>query len=890
MFYKSERQILNFLKFAPIVFIISMGIVITLFLFYQSSQALKNDKQEITEKFIQDNQKLVQDQVEQAYNYVQSQKDLTHRRLQESLYDAVQFAHTIAQSIYKENEGKSKAYIAKEIKIALRDVRFNQGRGYFFIYDKKGVNVMHPLLPQVEGKNLRFFNNKEGQAPVDESLKLLKDKADSFQVWYWQKSKDDPKLYKKMGYVKNLYEMGWFIGTGEYVNEYETQLKNETLRYIRNIEFGNNGYIFVLDYEGNILSTINEKIEKNTFSSSGSDSIQSVFKEGIIKAKDGGGFIEYLHTSEYLKKRDALKTSYVKAFDEWGWVLGSGFYQDDLDRTILEKKHKIDANFMDYTKNTFLIILGLIIILLIISVYISRIIERKFKDYQGNIQEQIENNIDQKNHLIQAQKAAKIGNWELDIDTMTAIWSDEVFNIFGIVNRPETVGPEALQKIMLEEDWEKFHCSMNQCITDNCEHNAIYRIKRELDGEIRWIDCRGQKLLNKNKIIGTIQDITEQKRIEQVLFEKKERLDIFFNASPLAIVISDLNKQIVECNDTFSDMLGFTKEEITNMSIEELTFSDEEYDYNLELIKRLVLGEIKTFKIQKRYLKKDGSFMWGNATVVPIFSKEKKIEFFLAMIEDITMIKETEDQLLQKDQMLHHQSKMAAMGEMLENIAHQWRQPLSVITTSASAVKLHQEFDRLDEAEIIRSMDAIMDSSKHLSTTIDEFRDFFKPNKEKSHFNIKEPYDKTVSLLSSKFKNRSIDLIDDIIEIDIVGYENSLIQVLMNIYNNSKDALEECEHAKKYIFTSIKDVDDHVKITIKDTAGGIPDDIIHKVFEPYFTTKHQSQGTGIGLYMSEEIIAKHMHGTITVQNLEFDYQGEHYKGAQFTITFPKIIA
>ena len=240
----------------------------------------------------------------------------------------------------------------------------------------------------------------------------------------------------------------------------------------------------------------------------------------------------------------------------------------------------------------------------------------------------------------------------------------------------------------------------------------------------------------------------------------------------------------------------------------------------------------------------------------------------------------------EKDNMLSHQSKMASMGEMIGNIAHQWRQPLSVISTSSSSVKLHHEMNMLKDDYLISSVDNILSSTKYLSDTIDDFRNFFKPNKEKIIFNLEETFERSFKLFTNHLDSRNIKLIKNIENIDIKGFDNELIQVIINIINNAKDELiKKDENFAKYILIDTSVEDEILYIKIKDNAEGIPTDIISKIFEPYFTTKGKSQGTGIGLYMSQEIITRHFEGDLSVENVFYTYDGIQYNGAQFTISF-----
>ncbi|NQY22359.1 MAG: HAMP domain-containing histidine kinase [Campylobacteraceae bacterium] len=235
---------------------------------------------------------------------------------------------------------------------------------------------------------------------------------------------------------------------------------------------------------------------------------------------------------------------------------------------------------------------------------------------------------------------------------------------------------------------------------------------------------------------------------------------------------------------------------------------------------------------------------------------------------------------------MSQQAKMAAMGEMIGNIAHQWRQPLSSITTAASGLKLQKEYNLLTDEILLNSLDNICESAQYLSKTIDDFRDFYNTNKNLVDFSIKETIFKSLKLVKAGLKNKNIQIITEVEEITFKGLQNEFIQVFLNIINNAKDELSKLpDDAKRYIFINVYKKDNKIYIKIKDNAKGIRKKIIARIFEPYFTTKHQSQGTGIGLYMSLEIVEKHMKGTLSVKNEEYIYEGISYKGAEFSICF-----
>ena len=252
-------------------------------------------------------------------------------------------------------------------------------------------------------------------------------------------------------------------------------------------------------------------------------------------------------------------------------------------------------------------------------------------------------------------------------------------------------------------------------------------------------------------------------------------------------------------------------------------------------------------------------------------------------------IKKELDKHQEKDRILAQQQKMVAMGQMIENIAHQWRQPLSVISTSASGLKLKKQLNILEDEELIKSIDKIVDTAKYLSDTIDDFRYFFKPQKDKTKFSLAKNIEKSLSFLETALKENSIKVEFEYEDIDIIAYETELIQVFINIINNSKDAFIEKKIEDRVIFISIKKFPNRILIEIKDNAGGVEEDILDKVFEPYFTTKHQYNGTGIGLYMSNQIIKTHLNGDIFMKNCSFKYKNIEQKGVITTIVLPKNI-
>lgn len=247
----------------------------------------------------------------------------------------------------------------------------------------------------------------------------------------------------------------------------------------------------------------------------------------------------------------------------------------------------------------------------------------------------------------------------------------------------------------------------------------------------------------------------------------------------------------------------------------------------------------------------------------------------------------------QKDLMLFQQSKLASMGEMLANIAHQWRQPLSVITTIASGIKLSFEFGIIKEKDVIDDINILMKNASYLSQTIDDFRKFMKnSNDSLDEFTINDAIYGTTDLLKPMINTKHIHLILNLnSNSKVFGSKNELVQAFINIISNVKDAFEEINSEQdRFLLITSYDDDENIIIEIADNAGGIKQEAINKIFDPYFTTKHQSVGTGIGLYMTSQIITKKLHGSIRASNELVEINGVSYSGAKFLISIPKVIA
>lgn len=234
------------------------------------------------------------------------------------------------------------------------------------------------------------------------------------------------------------------------------------------------------------------------------------------------------------------------------------------------------------------------------------------------------------------------------------------------------------------------------------------------------------------------------------------------------------------------------------------------------------------------------------------------------------------------------QSKITAVGDMLNNIAHQWRQPLNIITLNTVKLETAILLDSEVKHESIRQVSqAINEQSQYLSNTIDDFRNYFNSNVDSiESFKLSSAIDSVCGLTRDIFNHNRIEAVKNMDDCLLKHNKSLLIQALLNVYNNAKDALVQDRSEHRYFFVEVECNGENIVIKLKDSAGGIDKDVMTKIFDPYYTTKQKSQGTGLGLYITYEIITKHFGGSVEVYNRDYRYMENDHKGAEFIITIP----
>jgi PAS domain S-box-containing protein len=355
-------------------------------------------------------------------------------------------------------------------------------------------------------------------------------------------------------------------------------------------------------------------------------------------------------------------------------------------------------------------------------------------------------------------------------------------------------------------------------------------------------------------------------------------------------------------NDAALAMLGYEMNEVVGFDQHEL------FHHRYQNLEPYPKSECPIYKTivdgvtrdeEEVFIRKNGEYFPVHLRVAPMMTLDT-ITGAVVVFQDVTerkileenlrlintnlsiMVKEETDKRVENEKLLIQQSKMAMMGEMIGAIAHQWRQPLNSLGMTIQDVEMAYKFNELDEKYIATFKKDAMAIIQSMSVTIEDFRNFFSPNKKQEEFFVEDAVNDILKIMASQLRINSVEVIFDSEKSSrhkYMGYKNELKQVLLNILANAKDALLEVRRDSSFIKIDIDEDDKSLTISIEDSAGGIPENVIDKIFDPYFTTKSADKGTGIGLYMSKEIVESSLNGKLGVTNTQ--------NGARFTMELLK---
>lgn len=504
---------------------------------------------------------------------------------------------------------------------------------------------------------------------------------------------------------------------------------------------------------------------------------------------------------------------------------------------------------IDYTMLYIIIVFFTIIILFVFyRNYVLKQYQKKLEDSEFRWKFSVEGSGD--------------GLWDWNVKTNEVYFSEQWKNILGYQDKELENEYKTWENIVHPDDKKLAISQLNAHLNGETKtYQSTHRLLCK-DGVYKWTLARGVVVEKDNennplRVIGTQTDITNEKELEiesievhQRILEQKMEFESIFKFSSDGIAITDLETNFIDFNDAFLNITGFTRDELLLQSSLKLMAPEAKEELKEIIAKVIEKESVQNF--QKESIVNNNKHIFVNMGITLLPDQNR----LLIITKDITSLKLYEDQ-----------SRLASMGEMIGNIAHQWRQPLSIISTGASGIKVKLTFEKnIDKEFIIDATNKIVEQTQYLSETIDDFRNFIKEEKGFEKIFVSELIKETRQITDATLKNNFITLVSDIDDdLEILGNKNQLRQAIINIINNAKDFISQNiqEDSNKYIFIKTQSFkNNELTLSIMDTAGGIPSAVLPKIFDPYFTTKHKSIGTGLGLSMTNKIIRERHKFTI----------------------------
>lgn len=380
-----DTKLLPLIKVIPAVIVIMFACIAIFIVIKHNRTQLIADIESLQKNFIASEKEMIKVQVKQIAQQAAYERDSTEILLKKDIKEHIYQAHSIATSIYKENQDKPEQEVKRLITTALRNIRFNEERGYFFIYSLDGQSILHPILPQMEGTSKADLQDSRGNYIVRDLGTLAKLHGEYFYHWWFVKPENKSKEFEKIGFGKYFVPYDWFIGTGEYLVDVENDIKQRLIKRISNMSFGEDRYIFLLDYQGNMLSHINKDFQGTNLLANSNDYIVKVTQELIAIAEQGEGYLEYITPLVTSTSEPGEKISFVSGFPQWSWAIGTGFYRGEIDRYLTKREQEITQKNQSELLTLLALSLFVTLFFISLSLLLSNYLSRRFTLYKEKI-------------------------------------------------------------------------------------------------------------------------------------------------------------------------------------------------------------------------------------------------------------------------------------------------------------------------------------------------------------------------------------------------------------------------------------------------------------------------------------------------------------------------
>jgi two-component system, cell cycle sensor histidine kinase and response regulator CckA len=865
--------------------------------------------------YINSYQDLLKTEVNTALSYIEYQKMRIEPRLRNSIQDRVNEAHAIALNIFHRYRGKRTPAEMKEmVKEALRPIRFNEDRGYYFAFNLQGIEELFADRPVMEGKNMLPVQGAQGEYVVRDMLEIVKRDGEGFYQYTWTKPNQDGH-FPKIAFVKFFEPFGWVFGTGEYLDDVQSDVQNEVIDFIEKIRFGEDRYVFVGQWDG--VSLTRPAKGRNMWDVTDSHG-KKIVQEMIRLAKEGGGYLEYV-MPKLEDKRPAPKLSYVVGLPEWKWYVGTGIYIDEIETAVEQKKMEVERKILDNLVKIALVLCGVIGIVFLVSFFVSRKARQNlevFTDFfktasfeLGSINPdemnyaELQNLAYSVNEMVEARNRAEQESIRAHEILKTILekspfgvvvigkdrkvrWANHyICALAGMENASDLCGKECGGCLCPAEQNACPILDRHQVI-DNSE-----RILRRSDGleipilkTVIEIEMNGEPVL-----LETFVDITERKQVEQDLRASEFRFRAFFDSNPEGVILMDSDGKITGANKALAKMGGFTVQEIVNRHFKE--FIPAGYHDIAQSIFIAIKADVTPDEpAEMFYLRKDGCKLPIAIKGWHITDENSNTVSLGVFVRDLTIEKHLAEEKATIEKQLQQTLKMEAIGTLAGGIAHDFNNILVGII-GYTELTMTKEGTPLDEKRMLY-LSRVLAAGKRAKDLVQQILRFSRQESSAmSPVSITPIIKESIKLLRSTFPATiKIQVNIQVTSDKIFGDPTQIHQVMMNLCTNAYHAMRArggtltisleniVLHTPKEFMTLKAPPGDYIKLGISDTGQGISPLILERIFEPYFTTKKVNEGTGLGLSVIMGIIKGH-NGLITVES-ELD------RGTRFEVYFP----
>lgn len=544
----------------------------------------------------------------------------------------------------------------------------------------------------------------------------------------------------------------------------------------------------------------------------------------------------------------------------------------------------LSVNIIFFTQNNLSMIIQII---LIFAVILHNKDDINLKNELNNSQDKLreDTNIFDRNIIVS----------ESDLEGRITYVNQNFIDISGysgdeLIGKPHSLlRSDAMKKDFFKDLWATIQA-------DKTFHGVIKNTKK--DGSFYWVDVAISPIKKNAKIVGykAIRfDITDKmlakesfkKEItykDKLLKEQANRFEFAINSSRDGFWDLDIENNEFFLSSGWKKRLGFKENEKVSYLDYLALIPEKERFIHHDAMQDVVdnyPNELNFIHFRVRYplITMAGERLLIEDVGDAFFSNDgRELQRITGFHRDIT-------EQARQARMIESQNRVAAMGDMIGNIAHQWRQPIGAINNVLNDLEFDidlEDLDNIESEKFLATSKKVKEYTSHLSQTIDDFRKLTSDEKVKSRFLLIDVINEAHSILYDEYNQYNIKLsisLEGECVCELNGYKRELVQVVINILNNAKDIFLEKSISNPEVLINLNRNDSHIYITLSDNAGGVPEEIIEKIFDPYFTTKHESIGTGIGLFMSKKMITEHFNGSLEVYNQD--------KGAVFKITLPR---